>query len=140
MSFVCGECGRQSTKSSSSEVCVSCESDYQRGRHDPEWAFNSDPEDLSTLSIFEQSEVHVHIRRIKPTCSTLGCKEDFTQQFNVDVDIESKHSSERIIDCVTQIMEQLFRTQGPVCQGCLDRHIQAKIDDNTIHQMLEVKS
>ena len=54
--FICPECQCQGTKSKESQVCSRCESEYQRGRADPEWAFNSDPDDLANLSIYDRRD------------------------------------------------------------------------------------
>ena len=33
--FICPECGKEGTKAKNSEVCTTCESEYQSGRNPP---------------------------------------------------------------------------------------------------------
>ena len=143
--FICGECGRHSTKSSTSEVCVTCESEYQRGRADPEWAFNSDPEDLSNLSIFDRGGLKrfstvTSTRRpnfSRRHCNEQGCEEAICSKFRLEVEIEDIEASDQIIgEVILSEIRRYISSVGPVCQSHLDQHIQSKVADESIQQMI----
>ena len=137
--FICGECGRHSTKSSTSEVCVTCESEYQRGRADPEWAFNSDPEDLSNLSIFDslRPERPASSRGPWRKCNLEGCDEAVCRKFRLEVEIEDIEASNEIIsEVILNTIETYISLVGPVCESHLQEHIRSKVADESIQQAI----